>query len=214
MAARIVPTPGVSPDGWVSLGVIARAHGIKGVLKLHLWNEESEVLGPGLEVQLGSAAGWRVHRVTSYASGLLQLEGVSDRNAAEALQGKELRVRRADFPEDEEGTWLVDLVGARVEDDRGGLLGEVVGFSDNGAQELLEVRTPGGQDVLVPFVEPIVRAVERGAEAPSGRARVVLRPPGGLFDEDAVIDEPEGGADAEDAAKSDATDDAKDHGAS
>lgn len=204
MAARVIPTAGVTADGWVSLGVIARAHGIKGALKLHLWNEQSDVLRAGLDVQVGSAGAWRMHRVGSYARGLLQLEGVTDRNAAEALQGTELRARRADFPADEGSTWLVDLVGARVEDEKGRHLGEVVAFSDNVAQVLLEVKTPSGGDVLVPFVEPIVQSVELPAELPTGetggRARIVLKPPGGLFDEDAVIDEPEAG-DASDAGE-------------
>jgi 16S rRNA processing protein RimM len=191
VATRVIPTPGVSHDGWVSLGVVARPHGIQGALKLHLWQGESEALHAGLELQLADAAepsGWRIHRVKSYAAGVLHLEDVRDRTAAEAVQGKEVRVRRADFPQDEVSTYLVDLVGAVVEDASGRALGTVHGFSDNGAQALLEVRTAAGAEVLVPFVEPIVVSIEEGEGGQPGR--VVLAPPGGLFDEDAVVDEP------------------------
>jgi 16S rRNA processing protein RimM len=188
VATRITPTPGVSADGWVSLGVVARAHGIKGGLKLHLWNENTAVLRGGLEVKVGG----KLCRVNAYAAGLLHLAGVDDRNAAEALQGQEISARRADFPEDDTSTYLVDIVGARVEDTQGRVLGVVTSFGDNGAQALLAVTTPGpggkSSEVLVPYVPPIVQHVERG--------RVVLQPPPGMFDDDAIVDET--GADLED----------------
>lgn len=179
MATRVTPTPGITADGWVSLGVVARAHGLKGAVKLHLWDGDGAVLRPGLEVRVGD----RTRRVVSYAAGLLQLEGVVDRTAAEGLQGRELLVRRADFPVDEASTYLVDLVGAEVRDEAGRLLGHVRAFSDNTAQVILEVATAAGTEVLVPFVAPIVVQAEQGV--------VVLRPPGGMFDDDVIVDEPD-----------------------
>lgn len=177
MATRLTPTPGVTPDGWVSIGVIARAHGIKGALKLHFWHEESHVLEAGLDIRVGTAQ----KRVARYASGVLELEGLSDRNVAEKMQGQEVFVRRDDFPDDDDGgVYLVDLVKAPVFHENGTALGTVEGVSDNGAQPLLMVRQ-NGREVLVPFVDAIVKEATH--------ERVVLTPPPGLFDEDAVVDE-------------------------
>lgn len=177
MATRIEPTVGVTADGWVSLGVVARSHGVRGALKLHCWTgDDAEVLREGLELKLAG----RVHRVVGYAPGLIELHDVNDKNAADALRGVEVFARRADFPADEEGgLYLVDLIGAAVVDEAGQPLGTVEGFSDNGAQPLLSVARAGAPSVLVPWVPAIVRVAEKG--------RVVLAPPAGLFvDADAL----------------------------
>lgn len=175
MATRIEPTVGVTADGWVSLGVVARAHGVRGALKLHTWSDETDALRAGLEVKVGE----RVYRVAGYAPGVLTLDDVSDREAAERLRGVEVFVRRADFPVDDASVYLVDLVGAAVVDEAGHALGVVEGFSDNGAQPLVSVARAGAPSVLVPWVPAIVRSAERG--------RVVLAPPAGLFvDADAI----------------------------
>jgi 16S rRNA processing protein RimM len=177
VAARLTPTPGVTADGWVSIGVIARAHGIKGALKLHFWNEESHVLEAGLSIRVGTVE----KRVVRYASGILELEGLSDRNVSEKMQGQEVFVRRDDFPEDDDGgVYLVDLMGAPVVHENGTALGTVQGVSDNGAQPLLMVKL-GAREVLVPFVDAIVKEATPD--------KIVLTPPPGLFDEDAVVDE-------------------------
>ncbi len=176
MAARIVPTAGVTPDGWVSLGVVARAHGIRGALKLHLWHEQSAVLRGGLEVRIGDV----VRRVATYAAGILAVDGVPDRTSAEALQGQEVFVLRADFPLDEGSVYLVDLVGAEVVDTQGKKLGTVAGFSDNGAQPLLLVHGHG-KEVMVPFVDAIVESADK--------ERVVLKPPAGMFEDADNLDD-------------------------
>lgn len=165
---RLTPTPGVTPDGWVSIGVIARPHGIKGALKLHLWNDESDALRAGLAIRVGVVE----KRVARYASGILEIEGLADRTLAEQLQGHEVFVRRADFPEDAD--YFVDLMGAPVVSESGQALGVVEGVTDNGAQPLLIVKFQG-REVLVPFVDAIVKA--------ASPEQVVLAPPAGLFDE-------------------------------
>lgn len=166
------PTLGVTADGWVSIGVVARAHGLKGALKLHPWNAKGgHVLAPGLEIRVGDA----LRRVARYASAILELDGLSDRNESQRLQGREVLVRRADFPDEEGAAYLIDLVGAFVFDSAGASLGRIVGIGDNGAQPLLMVDTARGE-VLVPFVGAFVMEATN--------ERVVLTPPMGLFDDD------------------------------
>jgi 16S rRNA processing protein RimM len=172
MKPRITPTVGVTADGWVSVGVVARAHGIRGGIKVHLWNPDGDSLRPGVEVRIGE----RTWPVRDHRTGVLSVDGIDDREGADALAGQEIFVRRADFPEAE--AYLVDLIGAVVVDEEGRELGRVAGFADNNAQALLAVKTGDDGEVLVPFVPAIVVATEKG--------RVVLRPPPGLFGEGAI----------------------------
>lgn len=114
---------------------------------------------------------------------LLTFEGVTDRTAAEGLRGTLLMLDLGGS--DEPDAWYDDeLIGLRAERTDGALLGEVVGLHTGGAQDLLEVRPHGATDtVLVPFVSALVPEVDVAG------GRVVLDPPGGLFeplpDEDA-----------------------------
>jgi 16S rRNA processing protein RimM len=128
---------------------------------------------------------------------LLACEGVDDRTAAESLRGTMLLVEAA--ASDEPDAWYDDeLVGLRAERADGTLLGEVVGLLTGGAQDLLEVRPPGasrGATVLVPFVTALVPVVDVAG------GRVVLDPPGGMFDEDASGDDATDADAADDAAR-------------
>lgn len=170
-------------DTWVRLGVVGRPHGVRGALKLHLDNPAGKTVVGGLEVRCRQGERSRPFTVQRWAGGVLMFVGVADRTIAEGLVNSVLEVKRADFnveDEDEEGAFLVDLIGASVFDEAGGLLGTITSFGDNVAQVLADVKTPSGKSVLVPFVPPIVVCIEND--------RVVLAPPIGLFNEADAIE--------------------------
>jgi 16S rRNA processing protein RimM len=73
-----------------------------------------------------------------------------------------------------------ELVGSRCTTAAGASLGEVTALSPGGGGMLLEVRTLDGAEVLVPFVSPIVVAVDRATRT------ITLDPPTGLFSGDAL----------------------------
>jgi len=86
---------------------------------------------------------------------LLQLEGISTMEQAEALRGSELSVARADVPLEPGEYLLQDLIGCDVIDHESGqLYGEVDDWQETGLQTLLEVRTPA-----VPLLIPLVPAI-------------------------------------------------------
>ncbi len=169
-------------DTWVRLGVVGRPHGVRGALKLHLDNPGGKTVVGGLEVRCRQGDRSRPFTVERWAGGVLTFVGVADRTFAEGLVNAVLEVRRADFnvdDEDEDGAFLIDLIGLSVFDEAGTLLGTISSFGDNVAQVLADVKTPSGQSVLVPFVPPIVVSIEDD--------RIVLAPPLGLFnDADAI----------------------------
>ncbi len=77
-----------------------------------------------------------------------------------------------------EDEWYdAQLVGLAAVDPTGEVLGVLSRVDHLPAQDLLVVRTPEGREVLVPFVAALVPTVDPGA------GRVVIDPPGGLFDD-------------------------------
>ena len=108
---------------------------------------------------------------------VVRFAGVESREAAEALIGQTLMVPADDRPELEEGEYhLLDLIGleARLSAD-----GEAIGtVSDliSGGNELLELKTPDGRTLMVPFVQAIVPKVY------INEGWLLLTPPPGLIE--------------------------------
>jgi 16S rRNA processing protein RimM len=116
----------------------------------------------------------------------MQLEGVSDRNAAEALVGSEVLAEREDLGEAGEGLhYWADLEGLAVVTVAGESVGRVTGLLETGAADVLVVTMDGGREVLIPLA-PYVK-VEREA------GRILVDPPEGLLDLEAQQREEKGG---------------------
>lgn len=91
---------------------------------------------------------------------LIRLSGIADRTAAEALRGTLLV---GDVPADEPAGdaadfWDRDLIGLAVRNHRGEEVGTVVAVQHLPAQDLLEITTGQGRQ-LVPFVAALVPTV-------------------------------------------------------
>jgi 16S rRNA processing protein RimM len=145
----------------IKIGVVARAHGLRGELRVHLFAPESTVL---LEVERVWLDG--EERVVTGArpttgAVLLSLEGVADRDAADALRGRQVEVDRAAV-ELEEGEYLLsDLPGCVVVDAQGGEVGRVAEVIP-GAQPILVIHGAAGE-MMLPAVPTFVRAVDVAA---------------------------------------------------
>lgn len=92
---------------------------------------------------------------------ILKLEGADDRNAAEALRGKELYITEDDLPELPEGQYYVrDLIGMSVTEEDGNLLGHVTDVLQNTAQDIFEVESENGKKLLIPKVDHFVLDID------------------------------------------------------
>lgn len=165
----------------VVIGRIGKAHGIRGDVTVEVRTDEPEhrfAIGTSL---LSTHATPLVIADARDHSGrlLLRFEGINDRNAAEALRGTMLE---ADIdpdlkPTDEDEYYdrqLVGLAAVRVDGEALGSVSDVVHLPGH---DLLAITHPTRGEVLVPFVHEIVTEVDLL------EARVVIDPPGGLFED-------------------------------
>lgn len=165
----------------LQLGYIAGIHGVRGALKIKLFNAESTSLEPGVRVLLCGRGGvdpqpFEVAREApkpGSSVARLWLAGVDSREAADQLRGRELWIARADLPElAEDEFYLADLIGFEVvrelepAPDSGPAsepsfesLGEIIGVTSNTAQDLFEVRLHG-REWLLPAFAPFLVAIE------------------------------------------------------
>jgi 16S rRNA processing protein RimM len=179
----------------VCVGAVVGAHGVRGAVRLKSFTEHAASIGRygPVEDEQGSRR-FKV-KVTGEAKGLViaTLEGVTDRDAAEALRGTRLYVPRLRLPRTDEDEFLYsDLVGMAVEGLDGTGLGTVKGVFDFGAGEVLDIALVGGGSLMVPFTKAAVPEVDL-----AGKRLVVDPPPYAATGED---EEPvaEGGEDEED----------------
>ncbi|HEX7775858.1 MAG TPA: ribosome maturation factor RimM [Parvibaculum sp.] len=167
----------------VCLGVIVGAHGVRGFVKVKPFTGEADAVAAYGPVETKDGA--RCFRIDLMGMAkdavICRLEGVGDRDAAEALRGTELYVDRARLPEvdeEEDGWYHADLIGLAAVGTDGRVFGRVVGVENFGAGDLLEIARPeGGLSVLLPFTSANVPAVELQT------GRIVIDPPTGLFED-------------------------------
>ena len=147
----------------VCLGRIVGAHGVRGIVRIrsHTANPDDLTAYGALSDETGTRR--FAATVTGHVKGfvLARLDGVEDRDAAEALRGTDLYVPRAALPQTgSEEYYHIDLVGLRAESPDGAALGCVSAVHDHGAGPIVEIQPPDGPSILVPFTREHVPAIE------------------------------------------------------
>lgn len=153
-------------EAWIPLAEIARPHGVRGEVRLRLFNKESDTL-LSLEEVLVRLPDGEEHEVTVEDARraddaiLMKLYSVDDRDRAAELRGALVCARRRDFPPAEEGEfYTVDVVGAEVRlgGSRVGVVKDVLTYP--AASSLLVSADDGEGDLEVPLTAAFVANVD------------------------------------------------------
>jgi 16S rRNA processing protein RimM len=158
------------PEDLVLLGYVSGAFGVQGWVRIKPYSAEAEALLTARTWWLDKPELRDVDVMQAKVHGdevVARLVGVADRDAAEALKGASVQVRRSHFPvlDDGEFYW-VDLIGLAVANERGEVLGVVADLMDNGAHPILRVAPPAQDgkprpEMLIPFVDQFVKTVDQ-----------------------------------------------------
>lgn len=148
----------------ICIAKIAQAHGVKGFVKLFIYAENIELLQSAalytseqstktLKINLKSSAGkyW-----------LAQIDGVTTKEAADALKGTELWIDRdalPDIDDEEDEFYYEDLIGAVVYDQNEIKIGTVAAVDNFGAGDLLDIQRENGETFYLPFTKENVTDV-------------------------------------------------------
>jgi 16S rRNA processing protein RimM len=167
---------------WIAFGYVARAHGIRGELRVAPLNAGDDLPESVRRVRLTTKKGeHKEYEIESARPAndawLVTFARLADRDAAQALVGSTVEIALDDLPPLEPGEmYLFELNGAAVDDEAGATLGTVRAFGDNNGQDVLIMDAPGGERLL-PLVEDTVVRFEREAK------RLIVRVVPGLWDE-------------------------------
>ncbi|HAU29464.1 MAG TPA: 16S rRNA processing protein RimM [Rhodospirillaceae bacterium] len=162
------------PANTICIGEIGSAHGIRGLVRVKSFTVDPEDFGRyGSMTDENGQHHFRLDLVSRHKNQwLAKIEGVSDRNAAEALRGTRLFVPRERLPALPEGEYYhTDLIGLTAMTPAGDMLGEVCSILNFGAGDILEIKKEDMSSLLVPFKGTCVGDVNLG------EATIVVMPP-------------------------------------
>jgi 16S rRNA processing protein RimM len=149
----------------LSIAKIQQPHGIRGGLKVTLFDPDSKILKVGASITVGpSSASTTTHKITKIQftpkGAILYIDACTDRNQAELLRGQQLWVSTATLPELTTGEYYhFQLVGLSVLDSHLRPIGKVIGIEDNVGADNLLIKMEK-QQVLVPLIHDAIAAID------------------------------------------------------
>jgi 16S rRNA processing protein RimM len=160
----------------VLLGIVGGVHGVRGLVRVRSFTADPLDLGAygPLVDDAGRQVALTVMRPAAGATGVViaRVEGVGDRAGAMALKGMRLHVDRDALPAPAgDEFYCADLVGLTAAHADGGFAGKVAGVLNFGGGDVLEIETPEGTSVLIPFTKAAVPVVDLA------HGRLVVAPP-------------------------------------
>jgi 16S rRNA processing protein RimM len=175
----------LSASEYLRIGKILGVHGLHGRLKVLIISDVEDRFAPGSGVYLEVKGSYVRHVVEECAGhkgrvALVKLEGLSGRDEAEALKGREIYIDKStasgtrDSLEDGSFYYYELLECAAYLE--GKEFGRVVDIIEAGSGNILVIRDPAGKEYMVPFVETMV---DTKALAQN---RIDIFPVEGLFD--------------------------------
>lgn len=187
MTVDMAEHPDDQDDARICVGVVTGAHGLQGLVRVRPFTEVAEDVGAYGPVR--SADGARefvleVRNRTGKGQILVRIDGVTDRDAAEALKGEEFYVPRSRLPApDADEFYHADLLGLDVVSTAGAPLGTVRALHDFGGGEMLEIVDAAGRLGTVSFTLAAVPDIDLAARRVTVDGASVLWPGSDASDE-------------------------------
>ncbi len=154
-------SPEISKDKRICIGKISSSHGVKGLVKIVPFCEDTSLLNgelfteetgnKTLNITLKNSAGKHI---------LAQIDGVTSPEHAKTLKCS-LYVPREVLPEieDKDEFYIEDLANLNALNSNGDKIGKVIALQNYGAGDLLEIKPIRGDSYFVPFQDEYVKDV-------------------------------------------------------
>ena len=147
--------------GFLLIGKIVGAHGIKGNCKIRSYAESSTAFQSGSKIRLVTPSGqentYEINWIKPHSKvDLLSLKGVETRNQAETLIGAELFIEKEKLPELDDGSYYwYDLIGMDVFTTDTAYLGRIERIIQTGSNDVYVVKNDT-DEILIPALASVV----------------------------------------------------------
>ncbi len=146
----------------VYLAKIGRTRGLKGELKIHIYNPDSDLFEQGETFRISGDSGFEELTIARTNGDWVFFEEINSPEEAKPLTNKELFLYREELPELDDGTFYhEDLIGCEVFEsetsDKIGILKTILYTASN---DVWEVISENGQEHLIPMLEGVIEKVD------------------------------------------------------
>jgi len=152
----------------ILMAIIGGPHGIKGEVRLKSFSEDPDHLRHYQPLYDAQGQHFKIVSLRVHKNKLIvQFDGVTTCDEAQALRGRQLFVARHALDDDlaEDEFYHADLLGFSVvaldADVDAEKIGDISGFFNFGAGELVEIRGTSGKSWLIPFSKAAVPVIDQ-----------------------------------------------------
>jgi 16S rRNA processing protein RimM len=145
-------------DKKIILGKISGVFGVKGWMRVFSNTEPRWAIGDYDQWFVKVKGQWKSFEIEeaqahqAEKSVVVKLKGIDDREVARGLMGCSIAVNREQLPQlDEDEFYWADLFGYQVVQVDGRVIGELTGYMETGANDVMVVKTVEGEE-LIPWV--------------------------------------------------------------
>lgn len=149
----------------LQVGVITTTHGVRGEVKVFPTTDDPArfkklkkvILDTGKEKLDLEVAGVKFFKNMV----ILKFKGLDNINDVERYRQKSLYVTRENAVKLKKNEYFIaDLIGLSVTSDEGEELGEIADVLQTGANDVYVIKTPEGEEILLPAIKDCVKAVD------------------------------------------------------
>lgn len=162
---------------YLKIGVVTSTHGVHGEVKVFPTTDEPDRFKRLKTVTLyknGKEQTVTIKSVKFFKNQvILGFEEITDLDSAYELRTSEIRIPRSEGIELKDDEYYIgDIIGLKVSDDTGRLLGEVADVITTAANDVYEVKALDGKSIMIPAIHDCILSVDTEA----GEMKVHLLP--------------------------------------
>ena len=147
------------------IGQIVNTFGIKGFVKVNPFTDDMErfeELESVLVEKNKELIEMKIEEIKYHKNQvLIKFKGIEDINMAEKYKGCYIRINRKDARKLPKDTYFIaDLIGIKVYDDNGNLLGKVDDIYNNKSHDIYVVKNDLGKQILLPSTKEVIKQID------------------------------------------------------
>jgi 16S rRNA processing protein RimM len=145
------------------IGKLTRPHGVHGEIFFEILTDFPDRLKPGGLVYTGEQyIPHVIHSLRNHKNGLIVgFDGYHDPESVGKLRNQFVFIRSNNIPPLPEGEYYHhELLGLRIMTSENHELGELVQIMQTGANDVFIVQTPSKAEILIPYIDEIVRKID------------------------------------------------------
>ena len=147
------------------IGQTVNTFGIKGWVKVNPFTDDLErfqELNSVLVVKNKELINMEIEEVKFHKNVvLIKFKGIEDINMAEKYKGCYIKIKREDARKLPKDTYFIaDLIGMKVYDDEGNLLGTLEDIYNNKIHDIYVVKNDLGKQILLPSTKEVIKEID------------------------------------------------------